>query len=308
MRAAHSGAAGVGVRARGRMTRIESVVCACVSGTFPGVRASVDQRLSLSSVLAAALLAVACVPIPIPHTELATPRVRGTLRHGDGSPVVGAVVGISNGHSDQTCQKFSIRDTTDDTGRFELPAVKEHRFWVSLMENFGMARYWVCAESADSIAGVNRHARTSVFGRLSGDSVGCIDWSSDGRWRMTCQTRFRGRLAEGGHWTDGETTGTYQLLDTDADDWGFKSTVAVQWIAAAAADGRVRVRATAEASTGEALQSGMPELVEREGRWYVRLTAVKRTAWNNERHLALELGPPGIVRLLPDSSRERVIR
>ena len=263
------------------------------------------MKLAFTCLPIVALLAAvaSCVPLPIPHTALATPKVSGTLTHGDGTPIVGAVVAVTNEGHDAACQKFAIRDTTDAEGRFELPMIREHRriFWFSMIENFGQTWYELCAQPRDSLAGVHRSARTSVWTHRSGGSLRCMDWEAYAHWHLTCQDPLHPAVVDGGRWRDGQTQGTYRLID--AEPVRFESVFVVQWIADTATAGGSRLRATAVALAGEPLQSETPQLIEKEGRWYLRATTAAYRHW---RKVAVELGPPGDIRLLPDSTSKRL--
>jgi hypothetical protein len=261
----------------------------------------------LLAATATLVVATACVPLPIPHTALVTPSVRGTLRDGDGTPVRGAVVGVTDGHRDRGCHRLAVRDTTDERGRFELPAMHRRRriFWLTLMENFGMMGYWVCAVPPDSSLPERGVARSSARGYMRGDSLRCVDWSLAGEWRMSCESLER-RIVEGGEWREGGRAGRYQLIATDSDDWGAESIVAIQWITDSSADPRIVV--TTLAPAGERLQDATPSLLERGGRWYAKLTGVGSTGWRGrQRHPVLEVGPPREVRLLADSAAQRLM-
>jgi hypothetical protein len=268
-------------------------------------RRSTKRLLAATAIL---VVATACVPLPIPHTALVTPSVRGTLRDGDGTPVRGAVLGVTDDHRDRACRRLAARDTTDERGRFELPAMHRRRriFWLTLMENFGMMGYWVCAVPPDSTLPERGVARSSATGRMSGDSLRCVDWSLAGEWRMSCESLER-RIVEGGEWKEEGRAGHYQLLATDSDDWGAESIVAIQWITDSATG--PRIVATTLAPAGERLQDATPSLLARDGRWYAKLTGFGSTGWHGgQRHPVLELGPPRRVRLLPESAGQRVMR
>jgi len=192
-------------------------------------------RLLTVVVLLAAV--ASCVPLPIPHTELATPKGSGILTHSDGTPMVGAVVAVTNEGRDVACQKFAVRDTTDAHGRFELPTINEHRrvLYVSMIENFGQPWYELCVQPSDSLSRAKRYARTSVVTHRSGGSIRCLEWAADAQWYLTCEDALHQAIAEGGRWTDGKTRGTYRLIN--ADPIPFESALAVQWIADSTSDG-----------------------------------------------------------------------
>jgi hypothetical protein len=263
------------------------------------------MRITLTCLSVVGLLAVvaSCVPLPIPHTELATPKVRGTLTHGDGSPIVGAVVAVTNEGHDAACQKFAVRDTTDADGHFELPMISEHRriLWITMFENFGQTWYELCVQPSDSLARAQRYARASVVTHRTGGTLRCMDWEAEAMWHLICEDPLHHAVVEGGRWTQGQTQGTYRLID--ADPVRFQSALAVQWIADTATDGRSRLRATAVTPAGEPLESGTPQLVQKEGRWYVgRVSA----AYRHRRKVVFDLGAPGDLRLLPDSTSKRL--
>lgn len=265
--------------------------------------------LAALSILAVAV--TGCIPVPIPHWAQVTPRVVGTLNRDDGRPIAGAAVGITPDHEDRTCSRSGVRDTTDAEGRFQLPVVKERRrvFWLTMIENFGLTGYWVCARPADSLPGVTEVIRSSVDGHLEGDSLLCLRWEErDGR-RLVCESSTRRhRVVEGGRWADGGASGYYRLLIADADDIGYSSHLAVQWVDSSAATLVARVVAVAESPAGEPVQSWpAPKLLLRGGRWYATATAERLSKWGNRREVVLELGPPGVARPLTDSESKRFL-
>jgi len=263
------------------------------------------MRIAFTCLSFVALLAAvaSCLPLPIPHTELATPKVSGVLTQSDGTPMAGAVVAVTNEGRDSSCQKFAVRDTTDSKGRFELPTIKEHRriFWLTMIENFGQTWYELCVQPADSLERAQRSARTSVETHRSGGSVRCLQWAADAQWYLTCEDALRHAIAEGGRWTDGRTQGTYRLIN--AEPLRFESALAVQWIADSTSGGGSRLRATVLVLGGEPLQSDAPQVSPKEGRWYVGRTGTAPQHW---RRLIFELGAPGELRLLPDSTSKRL--
>ena len=263
------------------------------------------MKLAFACVTFVGLLAAlaSCVPLPIPHTGLATPKVSGTLTHSDGTPMAGAVVAATNEGRDHDCRKFAVRDTTDAQGRFELPTIRERRriFWLTMIENFGQTWYELCVQPADSLVRAQRSARTSVETNRSGGSLRCMDWEADAHWHLTCENSWQHAIVEGGRWTDGKTQGTYRLINVEP--VRFESALAVQWIADSASEGGSRVRATVLALGGEPLQSETPQASQKDGRFYVGRTGGSPGRW---RRLIFELGAPGELRLLPDSVGQRL--
>jgi hypothetical protein len=83
-------------------------------------------RSVLMALLTALLgtLATACLPAPRWETE--TPLFTGIVVRGD-SPVAGATVLLNTEFHDSGCANPLERATTDDVGRFELPAVTQFR-------------------------------------------------------------------------------------------------------------------------------------------------------------------------------------
>ena len=286
------------------------------------IRRSVCGRTRTSGLrrLVAALLLPAaldgCLPLPISHTELVTPRVVGTLRRDDGQPIAGAVVNLSNAYDDRTCSTLPARDTSDAAGRFDLPPVtKRQRFvWLTLIDRTSTARFYFCVRPAGSLTAATKVLRSIVFGSVTGDSLRCLQRDGRDARHLTCESSssyassdmYRWSphfIVEGGRWADGAASGYYRLLLDDADDYGHASQLAVQWIDSSG------VRATVESAAQETVRpSPAPKLVQRDGRWYVTTIAVRPTKWANDRQLALELGPPGVARVLADSARDAVIR
>ena len=271
-----------------------------------------------------ALWACACIPLPITHTAQVTPKIKGVLKYSDGTPVVGAAIGVSDKAQDTTCTRFGARDTTDDSGRFRLPAMKVRRriFWLSMMETFGMTGYRLCAQATDPQARTSRLLGTSVAGMVSGDSLNCLQWGTPPAEKLTCEswvpvtTHFRrkddpsvrvvaSRIVEGGSWTSAGKNGRYRILLADAPErWG--KHLFLEWIDTSSAPGPGRVLARAPLSAAEPMGGRAPIFVEQNGQWYAAAIANKIGAFGNERPYVFELGPPGTVRLLPDSTRKRL--
>jgi hypothetical protein len=97
------------------------------------------------------------------------------------------------------------------------------------------------------------------------------------------------------------------LLLAQEDTWGSAYRAFVQWIDEPSARGAARVWATAEVPSEETVSLWpAPEIMKRDGRWYATLTSTKLSKWGNKRRLAVELGSPGALTLLPDSTRARL--
>ena len=265
--------------------------------------------------------AIGCIPLPIPHTAQITPKLTGVLEHSDGSPIAGASIGVADKEHDTTCSQFRMRDTTDEAGRFRLPAMKVRRriFWLSLMENFGMTGYWLCAQRANAQPDGTHLLRTSVAGMISGDSLRCLEWQAEPARHLTCESWVpvtahfprrsepelrvvQTRIVEGGSWAEAGANGHYRILLADAPDrWGVSAFV--QWLDTTASAGNKRVLATVPLPTVEPVGGTAPRFLKQSEDWYVAMIAAKRSSWGNNRPFVFLLGPPGTVRLIPDSTR-----
>ena len=56
----------------------------------------------IAALLLLALCSAAC-PVPIRHTETLAPPIVGVLRHSDGTPIVGAQIGVAYGYAKSPC-------------------------------------------------------------------------------------------------------------------------------------------------------------------------------------------------------------
>ena len=243
--------------------------------------------------------ATACIPLPIPHMAQATPPVTGTLYASDGTPVAGERVAATDHERDRSCTRAGGRAITDARGRFAMPEVKVRRriFWFTMMENFGMTGYWLCAGPADSAMGTAPRQRSNVAGHFLGDTVACLEWRWREAERLACNSSRLDRVVTGGTWSEGGSSGWYRLIlhgDYDA-------RVFVQWVEPGPAGTPLDVRATAELPTGDPVETWYgTQLAGRADRWRVTVSSMKKTKWGNERLLRFELGPPGVIRELPE--------
>jgi hypothetical protein len=247
----------------------------------------------------------ACLPLPIPHNQLVSIPVQGVVRRQDGTPASRVRIGVTADERDEGCTRHGARGVTDSAGRFRLPAVRERQrvLWLTMFENFGMATYWFCADgsSTGSSSKASRiSSRTHVTGWVRGDTLSCITWELDGVPRVTCNGSINQRpIVTDGRWSHGRDSGTYRLLLTDAQRYGYSWRAVVQWVTSAASDAIATgdVRGQIELPTGEPVLGGA--LLMRDGRWFARVESVRRTKWNKRRWLTFELGAPGEARPVP---------
>lgn len=258
----------------------------------------------------------ACIPIPARYQEQVTPIVVGTLTLDDGTPAAHYLVAATDDDKDFTCSRPGGRGITDSLGQFHLPETKEWKriFWLTLMENFGMRGYWVCARPAALGAPgggpVGVLPRAFVFGHFSGDSVDCLRWSWQDTTRLSCNAAPRWKnypkpdlqILRGGSWVDGEVRGNYRVLFAYGDRWPLEARGVVQWIAANAGTWNA-VRAEKELPTPDSVEFRGASLDQIDGAWRVRVKSQKETKWGNSIWLTFALGRPGVIRELPDSGR-----
>jgi hypothetical protein len=247
-------------------------------------------------VLVFALGLVSCIPIPIRHDELVTPKVVGELRASDGRPAAGAALALTASDRDTLCADASVRRVAEDQGRFLAPPVEERKtiFWFVFMENFGLTSYWLCAGRIDSSGTPVYVDRTYIHGHQSGDSLACLTWEWNERERLACNLPFTKRIFEGGLWVQGSVRGRYRLIVADDHVWAWRCRAFLQWLEAPMQSGPERVAATAQLGDGM-ICSEVPEapLDRRTDRWYVHLPSIKRTTWGHVRWQSYELGAPG---------------
>jgi hypothetical protein len=258
-----------------------------------------------SLAFAALLVSVsACLPLPIAHNQLVTAPVMGVVRRSDGTPAPGLRVAVTADVREEGCRRHGASSVTDSAGRFALPAVHErHRvLWLTLMESFGMTWYWLCAGGSSPRSSLDSSAvpaRTRVVGWIRGDTLSCLTWTLVDVPRVTCSGPInQRRIVTDGQWSDGNDSGTFRLLLTDAERSGYSSRAVVQWITSADSGvvGTGRVRGQLELPTGEPVLGG--SFMTLDGRWRVRVESVRRTKWNKRRYLIFELGFPGEARLV----------
>jgi hypothetical protein len=261
---------------------------------------------ALRSVAIVALLvgASACLPLPVAHNQLVTAPVMGVIRRSDGTPAPEVRIGVTADERDEGCTSHGARAVTDAAGRFQLPAIHERQrvLWLTMMESFGMTRYWFCASGPSPRSTTDSSAvpaRTHIRGWISGDTLACLTWTLGGVPRVTCNGSVNQRpIVTDGEWSDGQNSGTFRLLLTDAERSGYGYRAVVQWVMATASGetGSGQVRGQLELPTGEPVLGGAFTTVD--GRWRIRVESVRRTKWNNRRWLTFELGRPGEARLV----------
>lgn len=239
-----------------------------------------------------------CVPLPIPHTEQVTPAVRADFRAGTGRGAARVAVALTQSRKDTLCARPVIQRVTDVQGHVEVPEIKKRTsiLWVTLMENFGITSYYLCAGRIDSHGMPGYESRIEVSGRVTGDDLDCVTWEFAQRLNVTCLNKSsRARWLEGGRWKTGSGGGTYRVLFVESPS-GNRIHPFVQWlvgdsIAAVAEIDR-------EAKPWERKRLG---LFETYGRWHLTFAAPHSTFWNRlgNTWVTYELGAPGEVREMP---------
>ena len=260
-------------------------------------------RLSASSLVAVALGVLACIPLPIPHTEQVTPNVVGDLRSSSGVPIPGVAVAFTGSPRDALCAKAMTHPVVDERGRFQATATKARKtiLWLTLMENFGQNRsyYWLCAGTLDSGGAAAYQTRTYINGHAAGDSLACVAWVWKERHRVTCNGTSRQRMFEGGHWAQGAVEGRYRVIVAEDEVWDYPSRAFVQWLAVSDRDAIDSLVATLELPERvDVYELHRLRFAERAGHWYLRVPSTKWTFWKgaHTRWLTFALGPPGDAR------------
>ena len=225
----------------------------------------------------------------------------------DGSAAIGARVAVTSDHDDATCARALGRSTTDSMGVFRLrpTTVRQRGIWlIPAIERFGRP-YWLCAGPADTALQMAYGGGLSFVEPATGpDSVTCLDWSWEGRTRVTCSGPGEERAIQtGGSWSDDRGRGFYRLIVID-ETWDVREAgVFLQWVQQSETGSRETVR--------ETVAFPLPaRLIEIEDAWfwlpYWRHPCVSVDTRNRPRRLwslgppreriAFELGPPGDMR------------
>jgi len=256
--------------------------------------------------IAALLLLTLCIagcPVPITHTETLAPPIVGVLRHSDGTPIVGAQIGVAYGYAKSPCAQTTSRATTDSTGTFRLVATQKDYKVVWVIPNFDRAlpSYLLCVGAGDTLLPAY-NGYGSLDAEAPPDSVTCLQWEWRERTRFTCSGKAQRAVVEGGRWPSDVTpsaargTGWYRLILTSEDSARMRRPLAVvQWLEQPAPGGPVTVRASAELPFRDVLEwVGEPALGELYGRWCASMITVRKTTFGFKREwLRFRLGPPG---------------
>ena len=260
--------------------------------------------------IAALLLLTLCIagcPVPITHTETLAPPIVGVLRHSDGTPIVGAQIGVAYGYAKSPCAQTKSRATTDSTGSFRLVATQKDYKVVWVIPNFDRAlpSYLLCVGAGDTLLPAY-NGYGSLDAEAEPDSVTCLEWEWGDRTRVTCSGKAQRAVVEGGSWqsavtlsvvTPSAARGWYRLILTSEDSGRTSRPLAVvQWLERAEPGAPVTVRAAAELPFRGKMEWGVgdPALGEVYGRWCASMTTVRKTflGFKNE-WLRFALGPPG---------------
>lgn len=243
--------------------------------------------------------------LPVSFTERASPVVIGTYSQRDGTPAAGARVAVTSHSGDATCSRASERGTTDSAGVFRLRATTARRrgLWiVPAIERFGNA-YWLCAGATDTSL-QRAYGGVVLFAVATPtDSITCLEWSWQGRTRVTCSGPHETRaLQTGGSWTEAGASGFYRLIVVEATWDAREPGVFLQWVQRSDTSSLETVRETVALP----LVAG---LIEIEEVWFwlprgrpVCVTVDSRgtpTRWWKDQareRVAFELGPPGQMR------------
>jgi len=260
--------------------------------------------LRLTLALLAALGLTACIPLPISHMEQVTPRVVGTIQGDDGLPLGALRVATAENPDAKSCQWSAGAALTDAAGRFAVPAVRVRKkvFWLSMMENFGRAGYWICAAPAGPTDGASTPVLASVVGRIAGDSISCLQWHADGIPQLTCDSDNDRHVISGGEWSDGSTHGTYRLIVTTTDATPYPEyRVFVQWLEFSASERRHPVRATVELPAPAIDLIPFPALEIRDNGWNVVVKSNRPGMKGADRFMTFHVGKPGEIAFRPNA-------
>lgn len=270
---------------------------------------TMSRAASLFVLVAGTGLLSACIPIPTKHFEQITPAVVGTLSLDDGTPAGQYFIAATDDSKDRTCSRPGGRGLTDSLGRFQLPATSEEKsvFWFTLMENFGLRSYWVCARPAASGAPggarVDEAARTVIAGHAQGDSLDCLCWHWRDTTRLSCNAasadkkfpvdRNWKQIIRGGSWTEADVSGSYRVLLVPIEGWEAEARAVVQWVVGGTAGRQNAVRTQMGLPTRDSVDLQGASLHQVGDAWRVRVLSARKTTWGNDIWLTFELGPPG---------------
>ena len=254
-------------------------------------------------------LCTAACPLPIAHTEAPTAPVVGVLRRSDGTRISGTRVAVSTDDHDSVCAHATLETTTDSTGTFRLPGTEKRYGVMWVVPNYDRVApgYRLCVRN-DEVVQTAYFGRGSLRAPAPADSLTCLEWAWNGRTRVTCSAFARAEqtLASGGSWTDGETTGWYQLILTAAPTLVpghslpvHRPRAYVQWVEQGSTDPRATVTKMVELPIDPKVTALWKiELLTRYGKWYASLRGWKHKFMSVSAHtqLAFELGAPGQIR------------
>jgi hypothetical protein len=166
-------------------------------------------------VLATAVGGTACIPYH--RTERVSPPLVGSIRNSDNSPASGVLVALVASDRPKRCRDASRWVTTDQTGRFEMPASYVQEDWLLVlppMEGF-FTVFELCV-GRDSTALTSAYIGMSPLkGEVRADTVQCILWSARGVPQQSCAGRTRHpfrNVQSSGSWTNANASGSYRLL------------------------------------------------------------------------------------------------
>jgi len=249
-------------------------------------------------------VAIAACPVPIRHTETLAPPIVGVLRHSDGTPIVGAQIGVAYGYAKSPCAQTTSRATTDSAGVFRLVATQKDYRVVWVIPNFDRAlpSYLLCVGAGDTLLPAY-NGYGSLDAEAPPDSVTCLQWEWRERARVTCSGKAQRAVVEGGRWTAGDTTGWYRLILTREDSGRTRHHLAVvQWLTQPSPGSPATLRATAELPFRDVLEwVAEPALGEVYGRWCASMITNRKTPFGVKKEwLRFKLGPPGEVHRVGD--------
>jgi hypothetical protein len=213
-------------------------------------------------------------------------------------------VAISLRWDDSTCSRAAQRATTDSAGRFQLERTTIRRRGVFLfppIERFGNP-YWLCVGTADSTL----HPLYRGFGSLNElsplDSISCLEWEWQGRTRYRCSGARVLTAVDGGHWTEGNASGFFRVIQTLEPATGPSLPHAyVQWIDSPGVGSPNTVREVAELELPMVISLSSIEVRQQNGQWFAWLKGTRKKVMGDTRaELEFELGPPGKVARVRD--------
>jgi hypothetical protein len=182
------------------------------------------------------ILALTGCVLPLNVKEAGSPALVGIVHHDDGTPVIGALIAITNDPGRASCAHTSARTFTDSAGAFRFgPTIFVQR-WVILMPPVERFFNWfgICGGPADSLLDLTYDGLVPLHHSAdahAADTLNCLQWVWRGRPRTTCTgPHAEDRIQSGGGWSDARGTGFYRLIAVSHGSASAESGAYVQWV------------------------------------------------------------------------------